>query len=1057
MPVSVRTLDDYVDAFERVRLAQEEVELASFLPGSDDPLYHDVLRELVRIDMEFGWESNRPTNLDNYRARFPELFDDPDSLQAVAFEEYRLRRRAGQTPNPQDYARRYGVRTDGWPHSDPEGAEASVQLDTPVRAFQAFQLPLPVQPSVRLEGESTPAPGEDGFARLFHDLLCADRQTGGRLGEALAALPEPGTTCLGFELVAELGAGAFGKVYLARQPALADRPVALKVSPDVGTESQALARLQHTHIVPIYSVHHGGVLQAVCMPYCGTVTVADVVRDLHGGPMLPTGGLELLAPLARKPRPAGVPLPEPPSQAVQASLAGSTYADAVLWLCSCLASGLAHAHERGVLHRDIKPANILLADEGLPMLLDFNVAESAKPSGGCGDTAAALVGGTLPYMAPEQLTAFRDRGGTVDGRSDIYSLGIVLFELLTGRFPFPAIRLAADQDTDSAMDEVLTQALAVRRAGPPCPRRINPAVSPAAASIVRHCLEPDPARRYPSASALREDIDRHLANLPLRYAPEPSLVERVRKWKRRNPRLPVQLGLVAAALMLLAAIAGGWMARRQHQATQAEKEMQAFHKDYGRALFLLGTQPDTARQREEGEQVCRAALDRYGLFTDPTWQKQWRLTALPAPRQQKLKEQFAELLLVLARTTANEKGQLQLALDYLRQAETCFDEDVPAALWEQRARLYEKARQPEEARLAHEQARAITTKTPLDCYLQAWEYAHNRQFKQARELLEPALAKVRDHYWAWFLLGICQEGQGNDGAAETCYTICIGLDEEFHAAYHNRGVIRLRHKQYAQALSDFDQVVALAPDRAEAYWDRCLARRGAGDLKGALADLDEARDRGIPLTRIYFARGQVLRQSGDESGARAEEARGLKRRPSDELSWVARGFFRLGTSPQAALADFDEALKLNPRSRLALENKAHVLAEKLDRQKEANEVLEQVLELYPESVKALAGQAVVLARLGQRDRAHKRIARALKIDPIPEVLYQTACVHALTSRQVPDDTRTALTFLREALIKGYGLTLVETDPDLAQLRGKDGYRPLVRLARQLQPPAPAGK
>ena len=110
------------------------------------------------------------------------------------------------------------------------------------------------------------------------------------------------------------------------------------------------------------------------------------------------------------------------------------YVQAVLWLTARVADGLAHAHERGILHRDLKPANILLGDDGEPLLLDFNLAADTKLRS---HASAALIGGTLPYMAPEHLEALKDGGRVPDARSDLYSLGVILFELLTGRDPFP--------------------------------------------------------------------------------------------------------------------------------------------------------------------------------------------------------------------------------------------------------------------------------------------------------------------------------------------------------------------------------------------------------------------------------------------------------------------------------------------------------------------------------------------------------------------------------------------------------------------------------------------
>src|SRR5262249_35049610 len=117
-------------------------------------------------------------------------------------------------------------------------------------------------------------------------------------------------------------------------------------------------------------------------------------------------------------------------------LEGLTYVEAVLWLGSRLAAGLAHAHERGILHRDLQPAHILPTGHGPPLLLDFSLAEDVKKEGG---VAVAMIGGTLPYMSPEHLDAFVGNYRPVDQRGDIYALGLILVELLLGRHPFPRV------------------------------------------------------------------------------------------------------------------------------------------------------------------------------------------------------------------------------------------------------------------------------------------------------------------------------------------------------------------------------------------------------------------------------------------------------------------------------------------------------------------------------------------------------------------------------------------------------------------------------------------
>jgi serine/threonine protein kinase len=235
-------------------------------------------------------------------------------------------------------------------------------------------------------------------------------------------------------------------------------------------------------------------------------------------------------------------------------LEGLTFVQAVVWLAARLADGLAHAHERGIVHRDLKPANILLTEEGQPMLLDFNLSEDTKLRGG---TPAALGGGTLPYMAPEQLDALQGGKGPVDARSDLYALGVILYELLTGRHPFPTHQRPPHQ--------VLSRMIAERLQASPRLRRWSPAVSPAVESIVRHCLEPDPARRYQSAAELREDLERQRNHLPLRYAPEPSHRERLHKWVSRHPRRAVGSFLVLILVGLIASIINlhGVLVRRQ--------------------------------------------------------------------------------------------------------------------------------------------------------------------------------------------------------------------------------------------------------------------------------------------------------------------------------------------------------------------------------------------------------------------------------------------------------------------------------------------------------------
>ena len=183
-----------------------------------------------------------------------------------------------------------------------------------------------------------------------------------------------------------------------------------------------------------------------------------------------------------------------------------------------LADGLHHAHERGILHRDIKASNILISADAQPLLLDFNLARAQDE-----DAAHATIGGTVAYMSPEHLRALVGRTPAlirqVDRRSDIYSLGMVLAEMLTGRRPF-------EQSGSYSVLPVQIEAMAVERSkSVPSLKRERPDISWGIESITRKCLEPDPTRRYQRADHLADDLRRLLEDRPLLHAPEFSRVE----------------------------------------------------------------------------------------------------------------------------------------------------------------------------------------------------------------------------------------------------------------------------------------------------------------------------------------------------------------------------------------------------------------------------------------------------------------------------------------------------------------------------------------------------
>ncbi|MBA4067215.1 MAG: hypothetical protein C0501_26615 [Isosphaera sp.] len=333
----------------------------------------------------------------------------------------------------------------------------------------------------------------------------------------------------GFEILGELGSGSFGQVYLARQLSLG-REVALKVArrpadpsaaatgvdPDTGrNEGRLLAGLEHDNIVKVFSEFRDpdSGARGLCLQYVPGADLGTVLRHLRGDGRVPRSGADILAALDAARR--GEAAFDPVAARWRDNLAADDFPQAVCRLGGRLAEALAFAHDKGILHCDIKPGNILLTAYARPMLADFNVAfdRARRPARG--------VGGTVAYMAPEHRAAVvSPDGGRVDERCDVYSLGVALHELATGRRP------AVRADGGDALGDV--------------PREL--------AAVIRRCLATDPADRYQTAAALAAALTGAWHLLAARRAlPPPGAVGR---WVVRRPVLALAL---AGALPHLAA------------------------------------------------------------------------------------------------------------------------------------------------------------------------------------------------------------------------------------------------------------------------------------------------------------------------------------------------------------------------------------------------------------------------------------------------------------------------------------------------------------------------
>jgi serine/threonine-protein kinase len=298
----------------------------------------------------------------------------------------------------------------------------------------------------------------------------------------------------GYEVLEELGRGAMGVVYKARQVNLR-RVVALKMILAGGhagasdrarfrTEAEAIARLQHPNVVQVYEVGE---------------------HDGH-----PFFSLELCAGGSLEKKLGGAPLP--PREA-----AG---------MAAVLARAMHHAHQRGVVHRDLKPGNVLLTADGTPKVTDFGLAKTLD---GAGQTQSGATMGTPSYMAPEQASGQVHATGPA---ADVYALGALLYEMLTGRPPF-----RGPTPLQTIVQVVSSEPAPPRQLRPGCPRDLE--------TVCLKCLEKAPGRRYGSAEALADDLERWQRGEPVLARP-PGPWGRVARWAQPRPALAATLCAVAA-------------------------------------------------------------------------------------------------------------------------------------------------------------------------------------------------------------------------------------------------------------------------------------------------------------------------------------------------------------------------------------------------------------------------------------------------------------------------------------------------------------------------------
>jgi eukaryotic-like serine/threonine-protein kinase len=449
----------------------------------------DWLNQL-RADQRLRWEQGERIPVEAYLEAYPALKSDPESVLDLIVHEVQLRRQRQEDPSVDDFVQRFPQHADTLRSHFSANTEPGSESRSPADEAGAVATPT--------------APGPQSETVAHQPLLPGGAPT---LPPSQATTPTfatgPGAelpAVAGYKILGVLGQGGMGVVYQAEQKGL-KRLVALKMilagphaRPEERArfriEAEAVARLQHPNIAQIYEVN-----ESEGRPYLS-------LEFVEGGS------------LAQRMRSA----PPTPQEAAR--------------LIETLARAVQHAHERRIIHRDLKPGNVLLTAAGVPKIVDFGLAKHLDGDGQ--HTTSGAILGTPSYMAPEQASG-KKRG--VGPAADIYALGAILFEMVTGQPPF-----RGETPLDTVFQVTTTDPPAPTSLKPTCPRDLE--------TIILKCLEKDPRRRYGSAAALADDLHRFLASEPIQ-AQRVSLMRRGLRWAWRRPAEAIVLALIVCVALAL--------------------------------------------------------------------------------------------------------------------------------------------------------------------------------------------------------------------------------------------------------------------------------------------------------------------------------------------------------------------------------------------------------------------------------------------------------------------------------------------------------------------------
>ena len=785
-----------------------------------------------------------------------------------------------------------------------------------------------------------------------------------------------------YEILGVLGHGAVGVVYKAKQISL-NRLVALKMLlagshaargelMRFRIEAEAVARLRHPNIVQVYEVgEHNG------LPFFSLEFVegGSLQHKMNGKPLPPRTGAEIMV---------------------------------------ALAQAMHFAHEHNIIHRDLKPANILLTPDGIPKITDFGLAKRLEETEESSQTRTGTLMGTPSYMPPEQAEG---RTHEIGPLSDQYTLGAILYELLTGRPPFLGASLL----------ETIQQ---VRNQEPVPPTQLQASTPKDLEVICLKGLQKDPGKRYANAGEMADDLRRFLNHEPIHARPV-SRVERTWRWCRRNPRVASLYAAVAVLVMLVVVSGGvlGFRMMREQQTVdrvrdQVEERLKfatdaitvGSVKEAGNFLHGSNSLLDSAagldelrgrwydlKDRVEALGEFKDLLDkaRFSLFFANGNRKQLdqgreycqKLLALYDARglaaegllndeqRQLFKEDVFDMYLV-ATWTESELTQdaepavrqkvARQALDWLDRA----DKILPGMRTLYNARtVFHKILGDEQAFQADEKrALSIKWEAAVDNLWHAnaeivkrgdkanregnWIEAQ-KHYREAVGSCAVVLRQHPGHFWAYFWWAIAKLQLGDFRDALIGFTECTRIKPKFAWSYYNRGMAHLSLGQYDRAIGDYSTALEIKPDDVGSRAWRAHAYLEQGNLDNALNDCNQALELNSRYARAFLTRAECYKRRKQYEQSLADYTQVLDVNENKVEVYLKRAaVYQEMKRFDDALGDYDHAVDLEPNNIEALRSRALLHYLRKEYQKAVNDFTSAIA-LDPQGADLYVNRAVL--------------------------------------------------------------------------------------------------